>query len=148
MNDAEMHAVLDAVEIVDVVEEPVRLARREEWVSKAACRGMDPELFFPGRGESTVEARQVCATCTVACPCLEYALRSAEKYGIWGNTSERERRTMRRDIRKAVRPINHGTPRGYNMHRERGEMPPCPACREAHTRYVMAARHARRGEAA
>ena len=150
MNDAEMHAVLDAVEIVDVVDEGLRVATREDWVADAACRGMNAELFYPGRGDSTAAARAACASCPVTAQCLEYALRIGEKHGIWGNTSERERRALRRSMRTGPqrKPIQHGTARGYNMHRERGELPACQACREAHTRYTVARRQARRNEAA
>lgn len=147
MNDAEMHAVLDAVEIVDVVDEGLRVATREDWVADAACRGMNAELFYPGRGDSTAAARAACASCPVSAQCLEYALRIGEKHGIWGNTSERERRALRRQIRKAPAPIQHGTASGYQQHSRRG-IPACAACREAHTRYRVTQRHTPDGEAA
>jgi WhiB family redox-sensing transcriptional regulator len=58
--------------------------------------GVDPDLFFPERGASTREAREVCRGCVVRGDCLEYALANAEKFGIWGGLSERERRRLRR----------------------------------------------------
>ena len=66
------------------------------WHSYAACANVDPDLFFPERGESTSEAKAVCFTCPVREECLEYALRAGEKFGIWGGMSERERRRIRR----------------------------------------------------
>ncbi|HEV2362121.1 MAG TPA: WhiB family transcriptional regulator [Acidimicrobiales bacterium] len=66
------------------------------WQSRANCMGVDPELFFPERGSSTREAKEVCRGCVVREDCLEYALANSEKFGIWGGMSERERRRVRR----------------------------------------------------
>src|ERR1700728_389916 len=70
------------------------------WQSRANCMGVDPELFFPERGASTREAKEVCRGCVVREDCLEYAVANGEKFGIWGGLSERERRRIRR--RRAV----------------------------------------------
>ena len=66
------------------------------WQSRANCMGVDPDLFFPERGASTSEAKEVCRGCVVRDDCLEYALDNGEKFGIWGGMSERERRRLRR----------------------------------------------------
>jgi WhiB family redox-sensing transcriptional regulator len=66
------------------------------WQSRANCMGVDPDLFFPERGASTREAKEVCRGCVVREDCLEYALANGEKFGIWGGLSERERRRLRR----------------------------------------------------
>ncbi|CAB4761794.1 MAG: WhiB family transcriptional regulator [Actinobacteria bacterium] len=66
------------------------------WQDLANCLGVDPDLFFPERGASTREAKEVCRGCVVREDCLEYALRNGEKFGIWGGMSERERRRIRR----------------------------------------------------
>jgi WhiB family redox-sensing transcriptional regulator len=76
-----------------------------DWRDHAACREMDPDLFFPigTAGESVVqidEAREVCRTCPVCGPCLRWALDSGSA-GVWGGTTEDERRTLRRQIRPA-----------------------------------------------
>lgn len=68
----------------------------ESWQEFANCLGVDPDLFFPERGASTKEAKQVCQSCVVREDCLEYALANGEKFGIWGGLSERERRRIRR----------------------------------------------------
>jgi WhiB family redox-sensing transcriptional regulator len=67
-----------------------------EWQKQANCRGVDPDLFFPERGASTREAKEVCRGCVVREDCLEYALANRERVGIWGGLSESERRPMRR----------------------------------------------------
>ena len=70
------------------------------WRYRAACRGADLDVFFPGRGESAEPARQVCAGCPVREPCLEFALSHGITHGIWGGLTERDRRALR--IRHAV----------------------------------------------
>src|SRR5271155_505473 len=66
------------------------------WQARANCMGVDPDLFFPERGASTREAKEVCRGCVVREDCLEFALTNGEKFGIWGGLSERERRRIRR----------------------------------------------------
>ncbi len=61
-----------------------------------ACRGASDEVFFPERGASTREAKALCKVCEVKPACLNYALVAKEKHGIWGGTSERQRRRLRR----------------------------------------------------
>ena len=75
-----------------------------DW-KRANCRGMDPNLFFPYRGEPTELAKSVCAGCVIRSDCLEYAL-AHEGRGIWGGVAERTRRKMRRG-----RPVE--TPGAY-----------------------------------
>ncbi len=70
--------------------------RAESWQELANCLGVDPDLFFPERGASTREAKEVCRGCVVREDCLEFALANGEKFGIWGGLSERERRRIRR----------------------------------------------------
>jgi WhiB family redox-sensing transcriptional regulator len=76
------------------------------WTEQAACRGLDPELFFP-HGASQ-EARRVCARCPVRVDCLDYAVAHRERYGIWGGRSERERRRL--GSRSAGRPRRSTAP--------------------------------------
>ena len=75
---------------------------RFAWQQRANCQGLDPDLFFPDRGTSTAEAKKVCADCAVKEDCLEWALDAGEKFGIWGGTSERERRRLRKARRAAA----------------------------------------------
>lgn len=66
------------------------------WRLSAACRGMDAEVFYPQRGDSTAAPKSVCRGCLVSEECLEFALANSEKFGIWGGVAERERRKLRR----------------------------------------------------
>lgn len=63
---------------------------------RAACRGVDPALFYPARGESTEVARAVCASCPVILDCAAAGV--GEKHGMWGGLSERQRRQMRTKV--------------------------------------------------
>lgn len=79
----------------------------DDWRQRAACRDLDPELFFPvsekGPGARQADrAKAVCARCPVRAACLEYALDNALDHGIFGGTTETERRTLRRA--RTVRP--------------------------------------------
>ncbi len=73
------------------------------WQDFANCRGADPDLFFPERGASTRAAKKICRECSVRAECLEFAIVSSEKFGIWGAMSERERRKIRRERQIAER---------------------------------------------
>ncbi len=66
------------------------------WQTDALCAQTDPEAFFPEKGGSTRDAKKVCGACNVKAQCLEYALASDERFGIWGGLSERERRRLRK----------------------------------------------------
>ncbi|MGH3494019.1 MAG: WhiB family transcriptional regulator [Sciscionella sp.] len=66
------------------------------WQERALCAQTDPEAFFPEKGGSTREAKQVCLSCEVRAECLAYALANDERFGIWGGLSERERRKLKR----------------------------------------------------
>ncbi|NBO45627.1 MAG: WhiB family transcriptional regulator [Actinobacteria bacterium] len=67
-----------------------------QWQSEALCAQTDPEAFFPEKGGSTREAKRVCSACSVRVECLEYALATDERFGIWGGLSERERRRLKK----------------------------------------------------
>ncbi len=77
---------------------PVPSARDLGWQERALCAQTDPEAFFPEKGGSTREAKQVCRSCEVRAECLEYALENDERFGIWGGLSERERRRIKREL--------------------------------------------------
>jgi WhiB family redox-sensing transcriptional regulator len=74
---------------------------RDDWRDHSACRDTDPDLFFPvgttGPAIEQIEnAKAVCRQCDVQRECLEYALTTNQDSGIWGGTSEEERRALRR----------------------------------------------------
>lgn len=81
------------------------------WRDQAQCRDTDPDLFFPvgttGPALEQIEnAKAVCRQCGVQENCLEYALATNQDNGVWGGTSEEERRQLRKQYiaRVAIRP--------------------------------------------
>jgi WhiB family redox-sensing transcriptional regulator len=65
------------------------------WHAEALCAETDPDVFFPEIGGSPRQAKSVCAQCPVRLPCLQWALDQPDPvYGVWGGTTERERRAM------------------------------------------------------
>ncbi|ATW51911.1 WhiB family transcriptional regulator [Streptomyces peucetius] len=73
----------------------------DDWRDKAACRDEDPDLFFPigTSGPALLqeaEAKAVCDGCTVREPCLRWAMETGQDLGVWGGTSETERRKLKR----------------------------------------------------
>lgn len=60
------------------------------------CAQTDPEAFFPEKGGSTREAKATCRRCDVTHDCLVYALESDQRHGIWGGTSESDRRKLKK----------------------------------------------------
>jgi len=72
------------------------------WRKHAACRGIDPDVFYPVSDEEADEAKAICDQCAVRESCLEHALSHREREGIWGGTTERERRRIHRQRRKSA----------------------------------------------
>ena len=71
------------------------------WRADAACRDTSPELFFPigttGQAVEQIEAaRMVCMGCAAQEQCLDFALTTNQDSGVWGATSEEDRRHLRR----------------------------------------------------
>jgi len=73
------------------------------WRTNAICRDTDPELFFPvgTTGQALLQlskAKDTCNQCTVKDECLQFAIDTNQDSGVWGGTSEDERRAIRRQI--------------------------------------------------
>lgn len=101
-----------------------------DWIERAACRGLDPDLWFPGQGDNTSyrKATKVCADCPVRVECLDYAVTNRIRGGIWGGLGERTRRPLiQATPSPRRRPLAaHGVPRRYQAGCR------CLECREAH----------------
>lgn len=67
-------------------------------LSEGACFGLETDLFYPEPRiqdqEQLAVVKKICRSCPVQQACLDWALQY-EQYGIWGGTSENERRRMR-----------------------------------------------------
>jgi WhiB family redox-sensing transcriptional regulator len=72
-----------------------------DWRRSAACRDTEPDLFFPvgttGPAVEQIEtAKRVCRACEAQEHCLDFALTTNQESGVWGGTSEEERRKLRK----------------------------------------------------
>ena len=65
-----------------------------DWMARGNCRFEPPATFFPSDGVGVEVAKRICETCSVKEPCLEYALAHRIDHGVWGGTSERQRRRI------------------------------------------------------
>ena len=78
--------------------EPYSINLLDPWRAKAACRGMDANWFHPVRGGSVDKQRKVCDSCPVKVECLRYALDNNIWIGIYGGTTEKDRRRLKRGL--------------------------------------------------
>lgn len=84
----------------------LEIPKAPPFMADAACRETDPEVFFPPEGGTGLEARRICKSCPVQLECLTYALDYEEahpgsRWGVYGGTTARQRRTMTTKPRKA-----------------------------------------------
>lgn len=66
------------------------------WAVFSTCRGADPGMFFASTRDDERSALALCAVCTVSEQCLDFALETRERFGVWGGTTERERKRLMR----------------------------------------------------
>ena len=76
----------------------------QKWRSIGLCRGSETMVFYPPSDDDSLaeEAKTICSMCAVRKPCLEFALRTREKHGVWGGLTERERRRVLRQRRRSA----------------------------------------------
>lgn len=83
----------------------VLVAMENNWMAEGNCNNHPPAVFFPSDGVGVEIAKKICATCPASESCLEYALSNRIDHGVWGGTSERQRRRIlraRRELADAV----------------------------------------------
>lgn len=88
--------------IADIAASYIEYVRSCEWHERAACRGVDPALFFPEvkSHAETQAAINVCEVCPVQEYCDQYAFMGHETEGIWGGRTVRQRRRARKEWMK------------------------------------------------
>lgn len=66
-----------------------------DWMGRAACAGMNRNIFFPEYEFLTdAAALAACGRCSVKAECLEYAIRTHQEFGIWGGLTESQRQAI------------------------------------------------------
>lgn len=88
-----MKTMNDTIEL-DILVAPVLEER--PWAVFAACRDAEPNLFFSGSRDEERVALALCRTCTVRNDCLDHALELRERFGVWGGTTEKDRKRLLR----------------------------------------------------
>ncbi|MBI2704418.1 MAG: WhiB family transcriptional regulator [Actinobacteria bacterium] len=73
-------------------------------MARGRCRFEPPATFFPSDGVGVEIAKRICATCPVKGLCLEYALEQRIDHGVWGGTSERQRRRILKKRKLTANP--------------------------------------------
>lgn len=76
----------------------------QNWRLIGLCKGSSTLVFYPPSDDDSLaeEAKTICSMCTVRKPCLEFALTTREKHGVWGGLTERERRRVLRQRRRTA----------------------------------------------
>lgn len=76
-------------------------------MAEGNCSNHPPAVFFPSDGVGVELAKKICTTCPVQQPCLEHALANRIDHGVWGGTSERQRRRILK-ARRALAQTSDG----------------------------------------
>ncbi|WP_396653537.1 WhiB family transcriptional regulator [Microbacterium sp. WCS2018Hpa-9] len=73
--------------------------RPETWMTAARCATTDPELWFPRHGDlpTAERAKKICRECPVRAQCLEFALRTNQREGIYAGYSPKSLERLRRN---------------------------------------------------
>lgn len=94
------------------------------WMQDAACATADGVDWFPADPATAGPAKALCDECPARAQCLEFALATGERFGVWGGLDELERRALT----QAAPPDLCGTyPRGAHRH-EKAHEPLCEDC--------------------
>ncbi|WP_460071127.1 WhiB family transcriptional regulator [Streptomyces sp. YKOK-I1] len=75
------------------------LDSRDDWREFANCAGLDSRVFFANGKGSTAQvqqAKRICAACPVRPQCADFAIKTGERWGVWGGMSQVELRRRRR----------------------------------------------------
>ena len=83
---------------IDLQQLPKQVNPPDFWQEKAACYGLDPEVFFPTTEEEAGLALSYCGVCSVREVCLAWSIQNGERYGVWGGTTEQQRRRLSRHV--------------------------------------------------
>lgn len=81
---------LDAVAVRIMLMKVAGPGGAPQWRMQAACRDTDPESFFPTNADDARIPKKICRKCPVKADC--YADR--QPWGIWGGTTEWERKRV------------------------------------------------------
>ena len=73
-------------------------APKGAWLTRAACTGMSPEVFFSAQADNRTRALATCSTCPVTAECVLDALNRPDRGGVRAGTVEKQRRVLKRMV--------------------------------------------------
>lgn len=65
------------------------------WQKEGLCLEMGNAMFFSREGQDINAAKLICSMCPVQRECLNYAMRTKTKHGVWGGLTGDERFDLR-----------------------------------------------------
>ncbi|GMQ86592.1 MAG: WhiB family transcriptional regulator [Acidimicrobiia bacterium] len=81
-------------DIIDLRALAAPILEERPWAVFAACRETEADMFFGTNRDSERAALGICAICTVVEECLDHALGTRERFGVWGGATEKQRKRM------------------------------------------------------
>jgi WhiB family transcriptional regulator, redox-sensing transcriptional regulator len=83
---------------IDLGRLPADPSPPDMWQERAACFGVNPDVFFPASEEEAGTALSHCSRCRIREECLAWAIKNGERYGVWGGMTEQQRRRLTRYV--------------------------------------------------
>lgn len=105
-----MYLLMEQIAVLKRHIGPMDTSADTKWMAEGNCAHKPPSLFFPSDGVGVEKAKAVCEGCPVAVQCLEYAIENRIDHGVWGGTSERQRRRIIRARAVAATQPAEATP--------------------------------------
>lgn len=84
---------MDDERSLDILSAPI--IDEKPWAVFASCRAEQGMTFFPQNKSQEKTALAICGICPVRQDCLDHALATNERFGVWGGTTEKQRRKLR-----------------------------------------------------
>jgi WhiB family redox-sensing transcriptional regulator len=88
----------DRIGEIDIQSLPEDPSPPDMWQDRAACFGIEPDVFFPTSEEEAGPALAYCTACGIRETCLAWALKNGARYGVWGGLTEQQRRRLHRYV--------------------------------------------------
>lgn len=87
---------------------------RSDWRADALCAQVGGDLWYPDDADGTARIhpsaydgpRAVCRACPVRRACLEHALATGERHGMWGGLTPRQRKRLTANRTAAVQVVS------------------------------------------
>ena len=70
--------------------------RRDYFERRGPCVDVHVSVMYPRTKAEAKVPKEICSECPVREECLEHALDNNEEYGVWGGTTELERRALKK----------------------------------------------------